>query len=63
MQLSILLYFTESILQIHVDCNLKINGTVHYRNIIVENDTFNISKENFQKIFPIPCPFHFLYTK
>lgn len=34
-------------LQIHVDCNLKINGTVHYRNVIVENDTFNISKENF----------------
>lgn len=55
MQLSILLYFTESILQIHVDCNLKINGTVHYRNVIVENDTFNISKENFQKIFPIPA--------
>lgn len=47
MQLSVLLYFTESILQIHVDCNLKINGTVHYRNVIVENDTFNISKENF----------------
>lgn len=42
-----LFYFTESILQIHVDCNLKINGTVHYRNVIVENDTFNISKENF----------------
>lgn len=63
MQLSVLLYFTESILQIHVDCNLKINETVHYRNVIVENDTFNISKENFQKIFPIPYPFHFLYTK
>ena len=36
-----------------MDCNLKINGTVHYRNVIVENDTFNISKENFKtKISP-----------
>ena len=28
----------------------------------LKNVIFNISKENFQKIFPIPCPFHFLYT-